>query len=81
MPSLNDSDLESEASTASTHSQQLHHAFRLVRKLKGYIHTQSIGDLLGKSFASWMVKMKLHSQAFCHSHVQGRLQPRGFHSC
>ena len=29
LPSLNDSDLESEASAASSHSQQLHHAFRL----------------------------------------------------
>lgn len=40
LPSLNDSDLESEASIDSNHSQQLHRAFRLVHK--GYIHTFTI---------------------------------------
>ena len=40
LPSLDDSDLESEASQASTHSQQLHRAFRLVHN--AYTYTRHI---------------------------------------
>ena len=85
LPSLNDFDLESEASATSAISQQLHHALRLVSYIAYaiFIFMYTYVCILGKLCTKWLAEMImiLSFQAYYLSHVQGRLQPKDFHSC